>query len=72
MGSGTLRKRMSYTLYEVWAEFLDGRQELIETTASNTEALKIAKQCLADGYEEVIIFQETEDGESREVQRLTA
>jgi len=63
---------MSYTLYEIWSEDDIGHLELVETTASKTEALKIAEQCLQDGFVTSIIYQETEEGDTKEIARLTA
>ena len=57
-------------LYEVWTEDDDGHQELIETTASKTEAVNLAKQAIIDGAVAVTIFQETDDGDSAEIQRF--
>jgi hypothetical protein len=62
---------MSYTLYEVWAEHLDGHQALIETTASPTEASKLAEQAVLDGYYAGIVLKETEEGDLIEVERLS-
>lgn len=61
---------MSFTLYEVWAEDEDGLEELIDTTASKTEAFKIAEQVVMDGAAASVVYQETEDGDSIEVQRF--
>jgi hypothetical protein len=61
---------MSFMLYEVWTEDDDGHQELIETTASKTEAVNLAKQAIIDGAVAVTIFQETDDGDSAEIQRF--
>lgn len=61
---------MSYTLYEVWAEEDDGHQTLIETTASPTEASKIAEQAVLDGYYAGIVFKEDESGDLIEVERF--
>lgn len=61
---------MSYTLYEVWAEHLDGHQTLIETTSSEKEAFKLAEQGVSDGYQACVVFKETEDGELIEVERF--
>jgi hypothetical protein len=61
---------MSYLLFEIWAEEEDGHQELIDTTASKTEAVKIAEQAILDGSIEVVVLQETEDGDLEEVLRI--
>ena len=60
---------MSYTLYEVWAENLDGHQELIETTASEKEATRLAEQAVLDGYFAGVVLKETDDGDLIEVER---
>jgi hypothetical protein len=61
---------MSYLLFEIWTEEEDGHQELIDTTASKTEAIKIAEQAILDGSIAAVILQETEDGDLEEVLRL--
>ena len=63
---------MSYTLYEVWAEEETGHQELIETTASLTEATRLAEQAVVDGYFAGVIYRETDDGDLKEVERYEA
>ena len=60
---------MSYTLYEVWAEHLDGHQVLIETTASEKEASELAEQAVVDGYFAGVVFKETESGDLIEIER---
>ena len=62
---------MSFMLFEVWTEDEIGHQELIDTTASESEAMKIAKECLEGGAIVAIVYQETEDGDSKEIARLT-
>ena len=62
---------MSFMLYEVWTEDEIGHQELVDTTASKTEALQIAESCLEQGAIVALVFQETEDGDSKEIARLT-
>lgn len=57
-------------LFEVWAEAEDGLEDLIETTASQTEAFKIAEQAILDGAISATVFQETEDGDTIEIQRF--
>lgn len=59
-------------LFEIWAEDEDGRQELIETTASETEAFKIAEQAIIDGAFASIVMKEDEYGDLNEVQRFEA
>ena len=61
---------MSYLLFEIWTEEEDGHQELIDTTASKTEAIKIAEQAILEGSIAAVILQETEDGDLEEVLRL--
>jgi hypothetical protein len=61
---------MSYLLFEIWTEEEDGHQELIDTTASKTEAVKIAEQAILDGSISAVILQETEDGDLEEVLRI--
>lgn len=63
---------MSYTLYEVWAEHLDGHQELVETTASPTEASKLAEQAVLDGYFAGIVLREDDNGDLIEIERFEA
>jgi len=50
-------------LYEVWAEDEDGHNELLETTASQKEAFRIAQSSLSDGYISSTVYQETDDGD---------
>jgi hypothetical protein len=61
---------MSFMLYEVWTEDDDGHQELIETTASMSEAVNLAKQAIVDGAYAATVFRETEDGDSKEIERF--
>lgn len=61
---------MSFLLYEVWAEDEDGHQEIIETTASKNEAFKLAEQIVVDGAYASVVCQETETGDSIEIQRF--
>lgn len=60
---------MSYTLYEVWAEHLDGHQTLLETTSSEKEANRLAEQAVVDGYYAGVVLKETEDGDLIEIER---
>jgi hypothetical protein len=63
---------MNWELYEVWAEDDIGHQELVDTTKSLKEAQELAKLKIEDeGVEAVFIYQETEDGELKEIERLT-
>lgn len=61
---------MSFLLFEIWAEEDDGHLELIETTASQSEAFKIAQQCLSEGYFSAEVLQETEEGDSVLIKRF--
>jgi hypothetical protein len=63
---------MTWELYEVWTEDDIGHQELIDTTKSLKEARELAKSHLElEGIEAVIIYKETETGDTEEVDRLT-
>ena len=59
-------------LFEIWIEDNDGRQELIETTASQTEAFKIAEQAVIEGAYASIVLKEDDNGDISEVQRFEA
>ena len=61
---------MSFLLFEVWAEDDDGHEELIETTASQTEAFKLAEQIVMDGAFAATVYQETDGGDTIEIQRF--
>jgi len=61
---------MTWELYEVWSEDDIGHQELIETTKSLKEARAIAQKTL-DDYPIAVIYKETEDGDTEEIERLT-
>jgi hypothetical protein len=63
---------MSYILFEVWEEDEIGHQELIETTASEKQARDIAQGLLGQGALAVVIYKETEDGDTEEVDRIEA
>lgn len=62
---------MSYQLFEVWQQNQDGDEELLETTASTTQAMKIARQALQDRTGTVVIYEENSDGELNQYARLT-
>lgn len=63
---------MTWELYEVWTEDNVGHQELVDTTKSLKEAQILAKKSLEEeDIEASIIFQETEDGDIVEIERLT-
>lgn len=59
-----------FMLFEIWTEDEDGHQELIETTASETAAKKLAETLVLDGAYAAIVMQETEDGDLEEVFRV--
>lgn len=61
---------MTWEFYEVWAEDEDGHEELIETTRSRTEALALAKTSLTEDFISSVVYQENEDGELIEIERL--
>lgn len=61
---------MSYELYEVWAEDEYGHEELVETTRSLKHAEILAQKCLLEGYLSGIVYQETEEGDLREIDRF--
>jgi len=61
---------MSYQLFEVWTENEDGHQYLIETTASLTEARKIANEAISNGSNAAVIYQENEQGDTEEIERV--
>ena len=63
---------MTWELYEVWSEDDIGHQELVETTKSLKEAKELAQNTLElEGIEAVIIFQELDNGDTVEIERLT-
>lgn len=61
---------MTWELYEVWGADEDGHEELLETTSSKKQAFEIAKASLGLGYLEIIVYQENEDGDMKELERL--
>ena len=61
---------MNFELYEVWAEDEDGHTEVQDTTASRKQAFEIAESLLGQGYLFATVFQETEDGDLKEIQRF--
>ena len=61
---------MSFMLFEVWGEDEHGHQDLLETTSSIAIARKIANKALEDGSLAAIIYQETEDGDITEIERI--
>jgi hypothetical protein len=63
---------MTWELYEVWSEDDIGHQELVETTKSLKEAKELAQNTLElEGIEAVTIFQELDNGDTVEIERLT-
>jgi hypothetical protein len=61
---------MTWELYEVWGKDDDGHEELVETTKSLKQAQIIAKRAL-ELFVESVVYQETEDGDIIEIERLT-
>ena len=59
-----------FELYEIWAQEEDGHEELIDTTPSRTQAFEIAQATLDLGYLTVVIFQENELGDLKEIKRF--
>jgi hypothetical protein len=64
---------MSFMFYEVWAVDEDGHEELVGSTASKTDAQKMAQAALEENeqYLEVWIGEENEQGDLEEIGRLT-
>ena len=63
---------MTWELYEVWSEDDVGHQELVDTTKSLKEAKELAQNTLElEGIEAVTIFQELDNGDTVEIERLT-
>ena len=64
---------MNFVFFEVWALDDEGHEELVGTTASKTDAMKMAEESLesTEQYIEVWVNEETEDGDVEEVTRLT-
>ena len=64
---------MNFVFFEVWALDDEGHEELVGTTASKTDAMKIAEDSLesTEQYLEVWVNEETQDGDVKEVSRLT-
>lgn len=61
---------MNFLLFEVWAEYDDGHEELVETTASKSEAFTLAEQIVIDGAYAATVYQETDGGDPIEIQRF--
>ena len=62
---------MTWELYEVWTEDEYGHQELVDTTKSFKKAETLAQQALVEGAHTALILKETEEGDIREIERLT-
>ena len=64
---------MNFAFFEVWALDDEGHEELVGTTASKTDAMKMAEESLesTEQYIEVWVNEETQDGDVEEVTRLT-
>jgi hypothetical protein len=65
--------KMSFMFYEVWASDEDGHNELIGTTSSEANAMKMAEESLAnnDQFLESWVFKENDLGDLDEIARLT-
>jgi len=61
---------MNFELYEVWGVDERGHEELIETTSSRKEAVKLAEDSIGTDYIQTIIYKENEDGDLDEVERF--
>lgn len=61
---------MIWELYEVWSIDEAGHEELLETTSSKKQAFEIAEASLGLGYPEIIVYQEDEDGDMKELERF--
>jgi hypothetical protein len=63
---------MNWELYEVWAVDVDGYEDLIDTTKSLKEARQLAALNINedDGVVECVIYQEDEEGNLNEVDRV--
>ncbi len=59
--------------YEVWASDEDGHEELVGTTSSEIDAMKMAEESLAedDRFIESWVFKENDLGDLDEIARLT-
>ena len=61
---------MNWELYEVWSVDKDGHEDLVDTTKSLKEARQLAQANVTDYYVECIIYQENEDGDLVELERI--
>ena len=64
---------MNFVFFEVWALDDEGHEELVGTTASRADAMKMAEESLesTEQYLEVWVNEENEEGDVDEVARLT-
>jgi hypothetical protein len=64
---------MNFVFFEVWALDDEGHEELVGTTASRADAMKMAEESLesTEQYLEVWVSQENEEGDLDEIARLT-
>ena len=64
---------MNFVFFEVWALDDEGHEELVGTTSSKTDAMKMAEESLesTEQYLEVWVSQENEEGDLDEIARLT-
>lgn len=64
---------MSFMFYEVWAVDTDGREELVGSTSSRSDAQKMAQTALEENeyIDSVWIGEENEEGDVAEIDRLT-
>jgi len=53
----------NWVQYEVWSEDGDGQSEIIETTASKKDALRIAERTHKETNAIVTVYEETVDGD---------
>jgi hypothetical protein len=53
----------NWVQYEVWSEDGEGQSELIETTASKKDALRIAEHTYKETNAIVTVYEETVDGD---------
>jgi hypothetical protein len=58
---------MNWELYEVWATNKDGKVDLVDTTKSLKEAMKIANVGRTEDVLHCTVYRENEDGELEEV-----
>ncbi len=50
---------------------MEGHQELIETTHSKKDAIRIAERTFNDGCDFVEVFEETSDGDYESIKQLS-